>query len=50
MVPAVTFSKIQLNADDSQCIQEIQNESDSDLLQDDRESLLQMVFHMENGV
>ena len=49
MVQAVSISRIQLYADDSQCIQDIHNRSDCDLLQEDLNSLLQwssMVFNV----
>ena len=41
MVPSVTFSKIQLYADDSQCIKDIHCSSDCDLLQNDLDCLLE---------
>ena len=41
MVEAVSVSRIQLYADDSQCMQDIHNRSDCDLLQEDLNSLLQ---------
>ena len=39
MTPTVTFSKMQLYADDTQCIKDIHSRSDSDLLQDDLDQL-----------
>ena len=39
MAPTVTFSKMQLYADDTQCIKDIHSRSDSDLLQDDLDQL-----------